>query len=155
MAADTIDVTAFYKKGVGAKTKGYLKNDTSGEIKKFMFNPSSLEFTKSASYSEIASPGLNYPLTQYVRGNSFAFTLPLYIYDRAYTGAVKEWEDYLNKFLPPKENSMSYTKPDSVTVVMGSFIHTCVLESMQVQYTDFNSDLEPIEATLTLSLKVV
>lgn len=149
------EVTAMYKKGVGAKTKGYLKNGSTGEIKKFMFNPSSLDFTKSAVYSEVSSPGLNYPMTQYVRGNSFSFQLPLYIYDRPFSGAVKEWEDYLKKFLPPQENTTTYSKPDFVTVVMGSFIQNCVVESLQVQYTDFNSDLEPTEAMLTLSLKVV
>lgn len=149
------EVTAMYKKGAGAKTKGYLKNGSTGEIKKFMFNPSSLEFTKSAVYSEVSSPGLNYPMTQYVRGSSFGFSLPLYIYDRPFSGAVKEWEDYLSKFVPPKENTATYTKPDFVTVVMGSFIQNCVVESLQVQYTDFNGDLEPTEAMLTLSLKVV
>lgn len=148
-------VSAYQKKGAGAKTKGYIKNASNGVIKHFMFNPESLQFTRSATYSETSSPGLSYPVTQYVSGNSTAFQVPLYIYDRAYTGAVKEWEAFLSDFLPPETNGIAYTKPDMLTIVMGSFIKNCVLESLDVNYTDFNSDLEPTEATLTLSLKVV
>lgn len=148
-------VSAYHKKGAGAKTKGYIKNTSNGSIKHFMFNPEVLQYTRSATYSEVASPGLSYPLTQYVRGNSIAFQIPLYIYDRAYTGAVKEWEAFLSAFLPPEVNNITYKKPDMLTLVMGSFIKNCVLESLDINYSDFNSDLEPTEATLTLSLKVV
>lgn len=152
--SDTV-ATAYHPKGKGAKTKGYIKNASSGIIKNFMFNPESLQYMKSATYSETSSPGLSYPLTQYVRGNSITFSIPLYIYDRSYTGAVKEWEAFLSAFLPPEINGTTYTKPDMLTLVMGSFIKNCVLESLDINYTAFNSDLEPTEATLTLGLRVV
>lgn len=139
----------------GAKTKGYIKNKTTGEIKNFMFNPAELDFDRSATYSEISSPGLSYPLTQYVRGNPIVFTIPIYIYDRPYSGAVSDWEKFLDAFVPPTENTSGYIKPNEMLVVMGSFIRNCVAESVNVHYSSFTQDLLPDEATITLSLRQV
>lgn len=139
----------------GAKTKGYIKNVVTGEIKSFMFNPSELEFQRSATYSEIASPGLSYPITQYVRGNILTFSVPLYIYDRPYSNEVETWEQFLNSFVPPTVNDSGYTKPDEMLFVMGNFIRNCVLESLNTHYISFTSDLLPDEATFTLNLRQV
>lgn len=40
-------------------------------------------------------------------------------------------------------------------VCMGSFIRECVVESLEVHYTDFNAALNPTEATFTLQLRQV
>lgn len=40
-------------------------------------------------------------------------------------------------------------------VCMGSFIRECVVESLEVHYTDFNEALNPTEATFTLQLRQV
>lgn len=145
----------YHKYSSGAKTKGYIKNKNTGVIKSFLFNPSELSFERGATYAEITSPGLSYPVTQYVRGNAIAFSVPLYIYDKPYSGKVKEWEDFLNTFVPPTVNSSGYTKPDELLFVMGNFIRSCVIESLGTQYTSFNSDLLPNEATFTLNLRQV
>lgn len=144
-----------HKYSSGAKTKGYIKNKVTGEIKSFMFNPSELEFERSATYSEISAPGLSYPITQYVRGNILTFSVPLYIYDRPYSGEVKLWEDFLNKFVPPTVNTSGYTKPDEMLFVMGDFIRNCVVESLTTHYTSFTGNLIPNEATFTLNLRQV
>lgn len=139
----------------GAKTKGYIKNKVTGKTKSFLFNPSELTFSREATYSETSSPGLSYPLTQYVRGNLLTFSLPLYIYDKPYSGLVSKWETFLNSFVPPTTNNSSYTKPNDLMVCMGSFIRECVVESLEVHYTDFNEALNPTEATFTLQLRQV
>lgn len=144
-----------HKYSSGAKTKGYIKNKVTGEIKSFMFNPSELEFERSATYSEISAPGLSYPITQYVRGNILTFSVPLYIYDRPYSGEVKLWEDFLNKFVPPTVNTSGYTKPDEMLFVMGDFIRSCVADSLTTHYTSFTGNLIPNEATFTLNLRQV
>lgn len=144
-----------HKYTAGAKIKGYIKNKNSGVIKNFMFNPAELSFERSATYSEISSPGLSYPITQYVRGNIMTFSVPLYIYDRPYSGAVKEWEDFLSCFVPPTENTSGYVKPDEMLFVMGTFIRNCIAESINTQYTSFTSELLPDEATITLNLRQV
>lgn len=139
----------------GAKTKGYIKNKSTGVIKSFMFNPSELEFERSATYSEISSPGLSYPVTQYVRGNILTFSVPLYIYDKPYSGEVESWEEFLNSFVPPTINTSGYTKPDEMLFVMGNFIRNCVVDSLGTHYTSFTEDLSPNEATFTLNLRQV
>lgn len=142
-----------HKYSSGAKVKGYIKNNISGEKKSFYFNPSELSFERGASYKEFSSPGLNYPLFSYVKGNSTAFNVPLKIIDKSNEGLIQSWEDFLSKFLPPTENNGVYFKPDDLTFVMGNFICECILESLNTQYEDFNEDLYPIECTLTLNLR--
>lgn len=139
----------------GAKTKGYIKNRVTGETKSFLFNPSELSFSRGATYSETSSPGLSYPLTQYVRGNLITFNVPLYIYDKPYSGLVLEWESFLNNFVPPTINDSSYIKPNDLLICMGSFIRECVMESLETHYTEFNVALDPTEATFTLQLRQV
>lgn len=145
----------YHKYSSGAKTKGYIKNKNTGVLKSFMFNPSELSFDRGATYAEISAPGLSYPITQYVRGNIITFSVPLYIYDKPYSGKVKEWEDFLNSFVPPTVNTGGYTKPNEMLFVMGDFIRSCVVETLGTHYTSFNSDLLPNEATFTLSLRQV
>lgn len=148
-------MSAYHLYNSGASTKGYLKNNNTGDKLSFMFNPSSLSFSQGATYSEITSPGMSYPLTQYVRGNSHAFELPLYVYDRPSGDEIKVWESFLQRLIPPEINSAEYLQPDTVKVVLGTFIKDCVVENLNTEYTHFTPDLEPDEATFTLSLKVV
>lgn len=147
--------TNTHRYAAGAKTKGYIKNTSTGEIKSFMFNPSELEFSRGATYSEIASPGLSYPLTQYVRGNAIEFSVTLKIYDRPYTGEVGKWEQFFASFIPPTDNSIPFQKPEGMTFVMGSFIRDCVITSLNTKYTSFTGDLLPDEAEFTLNLRQV
>lgn len=144
-----------HKYTAGAKTKGYIKNNATGELKKFMFNPSELEFSRAATYAETASPGLNYPLTQYVRGNAIEFPVTLIIYDRPYSGEIQKWEEFLASFIPPTDNSVQFSKPAGMTFVMGNFIRDCVITSLDTKYTSFTSDLLPDEAEFTLNLRQV
>ena len=148
-------VSTKHKYSAGAKTKGYIKNNSTGDIMSFMFNPSELEFSRSATYSEIASPGLSYPLTQYVRGNAIEFSVPLKVYDRPFTGEVQKWESFFENFVPPTDNSIPFVKPADLTFVMGNFIRTCVISSIGTHYTSFTADLLPDEAEFTLNLRQV
>lgn len=144
-----------HKYASGAKTKGYLKNTDDNKIKYFYFNPTELEWERSATYQEIASPGLSYPLFNYVRGNSIPFSISLKVIDKPHTGAIAEWEEFLSNFLPPTINNGSYKKPKEVIVVMGDFLRECILESLNTKYEDFNEDLLPTECTFTLNLRQV
>lgn len=144
-----------HKKASGAKTKGYIKNNNSGDKLFFYFNPSELEWTRSATYQEISSPGLSYPLFNYVKGESTAFNLPLKVIDNPSSGLISTWEDFLNRLLPPTTNSSTYRKPDEVTIVMGSFIRECVVESLTTKYEMWDENLIPTECTFTVSLRQV
>lgn len=137
----------------GAKVKGYLKNNVTGLKKSFYFNPSELSYERGATYQEFSSPGLNYPLFSYVKGNSTPFSVPLKIFDKTGKGLISEWETYLSAFLPPLINNGTFSKPDDMTFVMGTFICECFLESLTTDYEDFNEDLVPTECTFTLNLR--
>ena len=140
----------------GAKNKGYIQNQVTLEKKAFMYNPPEVSFSNSASYSEISAPGMVYPLFQFVKGNSMSFSCPLYFYDKPRTGIIKEWESFLNKFLPPDHaynNYKNFTKPPHLLIAMGGLVKICVLESLDVRYTEFDVLLQPTEATFTLNLR--
>ena len=65
-----------------AKTKGYLKNLSSGSIMKFQFNPETFSYSRGVSFSEIISPGMAYPRTQYTHGNAKTFSIDLFFFNR-------------------------------------------------------------------------
>lgn len=141
----------------GAKHKGYIENQVTMEKKSFMFNPPEISFSRGVTYSEIASPGMSYPLFQFVKGESMSFNFPLYFYDKPYTGVIKEWLTFLNEFLPPeytyRKDLNNFTKPPHLIIAMGGFVKRCAMESLDTKYTDFNSSLLPTEATFTLGLR--
>lgn len=153
--ATFLNFSKMHKYSSGAKTKGYLKNNNTGEKLMFYFNPTELEWDRGATYQEISSPGLSYPLFNYVRGNSIPLNVPLKVIDNPSTGLINKWEKFLAKLLPPTTNSSTYRKPDEVTFVMGNFIRECVLENLNTKYEDWNENLVPTECTFTLSLRQV
>lgn len=148
-----VTLATVHKYSSGAKVKGYLKNNSTSNKKFFYFNPNELSFERSATYQEFSSPGLNYPLFSYVKGNSTAFSVPLKVIDKSNEGLIEEWENFLADFLPPDTNDGTFNKPSELTFVMGTFICECFLESLGTSYEDFNEDLKPIECTFTLNLR--
>ena len=139
--------------GRGARTKGYILNGVKGEKRLFLYNPSEISFSRSANYSEIKSPGLSNPLTQYINGNSMQFKFPLFLYDKPYSGLIPNWQRFLDNFLPPDWNNINFKKPDWLMIAMGNFIHRCVVMSIDYSYTEFNQTLYPTVGTITLNLK--
>jgi hypothetical protein len=56
----------------------YFKNLETGKELKVQFNPAELSFNKTAQFAEIAIPGLDSPLLQYIRGGNETLTLELF-----------------------------------------------------------------------------
>lgn len=144
-----------HKMKAGAKFKGWIKNNDTGDKKSFQFNPSSLQYGRSATYSEISSPGMAYPNTQFIRGNYQTFSIELFMYDRPCTGKIRSFEKFLNKFLTSQTNSKKNKRPPSMTICMGYFIKKCVMESLDVSVDMFDDSGNPTQATFTLSLTQV
>ena len=142
-------------KKTGAKFKGWIKNNDTGGKKSFQYNPTSLEYSRSATYSEISSPGMAYPSTQYVKGEYQTFSVELFMYDRPCTGKIRTFEKFLNGFLPAQKNSKKNKRPPSMTLCMGYFIKKCILESLTVSIETFDDTGKPTQARFTLSLKQV
>lgn len=140
---------------VGAKTKGWIKNNTTGVLKSFQFNPSGLQYSRSASYVEVSAPGMSYPNTQYVKGDLREFSVELFMYDVPSTGLISDYEEFLNSFLPPETNTKGYSKPPEMTFCFGYFIRKCVLSSLDTSVERFDSEGKAVQARFTLNLRQV
>ena len=58
--------------------KAYFKNLETGENFRVQFNPTELNLSKSAQFAEIAIPGLDAPVQQFVRGGTETLTVELF-----------------------------------------------------------------------------
>lgn len=139
----------------GARQKGYLKNLDTGVILKFQYNPENFEYSRGATYVEIVAPGMSYPHTQYVHGNSRTFPIELFLFDKPYTGVYKTYKDFLEGLLPPEKNSSEYTKPPIVLFVYGHFIKKCVLEELSIKVEEYWKWGRPTMARFNLTLRQV
>lgn len=139
----------------GAKLKGWIKNNDNGKIMPFQFNPTTLDYSRGASYSESSAPGMPYPITQFIKGESRSFTIPLFLYDDPYKGVIDEYIKFFEEALPPEVNSVSYTRPPELTICYGYFIKKCVLENLSISILTFDSNQKPVMADISLQLKQV
>lgn len=139
----------------GAKTKGYIKNNVTGKTESFQYNPTTLEYSRGTTYSEIVAPGMPYPITQYTHGNAREFSVVLFMNDNPCTGKIKKFEKFLSSFLTPEKNKKGYTKPPDMTFCMGYFIKKCVLVDLAVAVDMFDSEGKATQATFTLQLRQV
>ena len=139
----------------GAKIKGYIKNLDSGKVMKFQYNPETFEYSRGATYSEIVAPGISYPTTQYVHGNSRSFPIELFLYDKPSTGVINKQKAFFEKLLPPESNSRKYTKPPTLLFAYGDFIKECVLEEFGVKIEEYDKRGNPTMARFNLSLRQV
>lgn len=140
---------------ISAKTKGWIKNNETGELKKFQFNPTDLSYSRKASYEDISAPGMAYPEAQFVKGEARIFSVNLFFYDNPNTGVINKYMKFLNSFLPPETNRSGYTRPPTMTFCFGYFIRRCVLEDLSTLIELFDEDGEPIQASFTLQLRQV
>lgn len=141
--------------GIGAKTKAYFINNDTKETFKVQFNPEKYDISKSINFGESSSPGMNIPITTYIGGTAWTTSPALYFHDRGGTGIITKAENFFKKFIPPSSNSISFTKPPTLTYAYGSRVMKCILLSYSLEVTLFDANLVPIEANIKLSLKEV
>lgn len=145
---------------------------TDFEIYDIQYNPTELSFDKQVQIAEIAIPGLDSPIQQFIRGNAERLTLELFC-DSTEQGiglgahSVTEQTDkffQLVKILP-KEHAppiVTFTwnhkfPGDSIGETWGgsqrrtSF--TGVAESVKQRFTMFSPEGVPLRATVTLVLR--
>lgn len=138
-----------------AKTRCYIiRNDTNKRLT-FQFNPTSIPYSRSANYTTIDSPGMSYPLTQYVGGNVREFSFEVFYYDNPYSGKINKARKFLEGLLPPEKNKKSFTKPPTFTFAYGYFVRTLVLEQLDVNDEWLNEDGQPLMTRFTLTVRQV
>lgn len=146
-------------------------SETEFEIYDVQFNPTELSFDKQAQLAEIAIPGLDAPLQQFVRGNAEKLTLELFcdttehgigIGAKSVTAQTDKFYQ-LVKILPERHAPPVVTflwnqhfPGDSLGEAWGNQrrnTFTGVAESVRQRFTMFSTEGIPLRATVTLVLR--
>ena len=138
-----------------AKTRCYIIRDDNNKKLTFQFNPESVPYSRGANYSSIESPGMSYPLTQYVGGQVREFSFEVFYYDNPHSGKINKARKFLEKLLPPERNKSSFTKPPSFTFAYGYFVRKLVLVNLDVNDEWLDSDGQPLMTRFTLTVRQV
>lgn len=138
-----------------AKTRCYvIRNDNNKKLT-FQFNPETVPYSRGANYSTIESPGMSYPLTQYVGGQVREFSFEVFYYDKPYTGKINTARKFLEGLLPPETNKKGFTKPPSFTFAYGYFVRKLVLLNLDVNDEWLNDKGQPLMTRFTLTVRQV
>lgn len=121
----------------------------------FQFNPTSIPYGRGANYVSVESPGMSYPLTQYVGGQAREFSFDAFYYDKPYSGKIDTARKFLEGLLPPESNTASFTKPPTFTLAYGYFVKTYVLLNLDVNDEWINENGHPIMTRFTLTVRQV
>ncbi|MEM9369906.1 MAG: hypothetical protein AAGA26_01985 [Pseudomonadota bacterium] len=146
-----------------------LEGNMIGDPMVVEYAPAELSFTKAAQYSDVAIPGLEQPLVQFVRGDAETLSLELF-FDSTQDGtgteatAVTEKVEEFHKLVRIKG---SLHTPPLVKVSWGDDFpgttmgetetagetFTAVVLSVGRRFTLFNPDGKPLRAVVSLALK--
>lgn len=146
----------------------YCKEKSKHPLIYAQYNPEKLEYGISATYSEMNSPGMNYPVFQFVRGNSHEFQLELFMYEgRGGTGHyIRTLQKWFEECLPPQGNNPGKHKkgkkkgkykkyvtfdPPIINVRVGYYKFKSVLKDMHVSDEWLNENGKPIMTKLSLT----
>lgn len=137
-----------------AKTKCYFINDATGAKHEVQFNPEGMPYSRSANFTDINSPGMAYPLTQFTGGNTREVSLKLFYYDPN-GSKITSARKFFNALMPPEKNTNTFTKPPSFTFAYGYFVKKYVLVELEVDDAMLNSDGIPTMTYFTLKMKQI
>lgn len=142
--------------GKGVKTKGYIMNSDTREMKSFIYNPEEYEYSYSTEYAVVKPPGSPHPLYQFVGGNERTITTTLLIDGREIgPRTVWEWNIFLGAFHPANRGFNSFNPPPTAIFAIGWFVKRVIIADLTWRYTMFDKDLNPTRAELGLTMNVV
>jgi hypothetical protein len=145
-----------------------------GEVE-VQFNPNELTFNKSAQFAEVAIPGLDAPILQFVRGQSETMNVDLFfdttedgLLDEAFPVTLRTDLFYQlikidrDTHTPPVcrfvwgDYGFAGSQMDGRWESQNASRHNgfqCVVESVRQRFTMFSTNGLPLRATLTVTLK--
>lgn len=146
-----------------------LKKKPIGEAFEVSYNPTEYGLSKGAQFAEIAIPGLDSPILQFVRGENERLSLELF-FDTTEDGTGPNATPVTTKvdqFYRLVQIDGDLHAPPIVRLTWGDHFpglttdknerpipaFDCVVESVDRQFTLFNSDGVPLRATVTLALR--
>ncbi|MCA9903679.1 MAG: LysM peptidoglycan-binding domain-containing protein [Anaerolineae bacterium] len=120
-----------------------------------MFNPTEYSLTKGAQIAEIAIPGLDSPILQFVRGQNARLTVDLF-FDTTDSGMDNNARDVRDETTPFFELVRIQPKthaPPRIEFVWGSLRFKAIVESINQKFTLFAPNGNPLRATLTMTMR--
>lgn len=138
-----------------AKTRCYIIRNDTNERLTFQFNPTSIPYGRGVNYSTIDSPGMSYPLTQYVGGQVREFSFEVFYYDNPYSGKINTARKFLENLLPPETNKADFIKPPTFTFAYGYFVRTLVLTHLEVNDDWLDNYGRPLSTRFVLTVRQV
>jgi hypothetical protein len=139
--------------------KAYLETERKERIP-CLFNPAELALSLSNSWDAEPKPGQQTPSLQYRGGGSGTLDLELFFDTTAEGGPVTTYTDKLVNLmkidtkLPGYDKKKQNGRPGWVKFHWGKF-HSfrCVIDRLDVRFTYFATDGQPLRATVGLALK--
>jgi len=161
----------------------FFKNLDTGEAIKVQFNPTDLTFNKTAQFAEIAIPGLDSPVLQFIRGGNETLTVELFfdttaggmgVGARSVTGRVNRFYALVKQnrdtHAPPKclftwgvpgmeapNGGVAEDSPNPTEqfgpVSNAPFWFTCVIESIDRKFLLFSPEGVPLRARVTVKMR--
>lgn len=144
-----------HPKGTGALIKGSLTNLETSTTMYFQFNPEEIKYSRSAEYSSIKSPGMQYPTFYFVNGGEKTFTLELFMYDNPSKGKIKRYEKFFETLLPAEDSTNAFKKPSEALYVLGNDAFKVVLNSFEVKHEMWDKYMNPTQSRFTMSFTKV
>lgn len=138
-----------------AKTRCWFLNNQTGRFLVTQFNPTSVPYSRGATYSEIKSPGMSYPLTQFTGGTASEFSIKLFYYDKPYSGKIPSARRFFESLLPPEKNSVFFKKPPTFRFSYGYMVKTLVLLDLAVNDKWMDKYGRPIITEFSLKVRQV
>jgi hypothetical protein len=125
------------------------------------FNPTEYTTDRDTSFAEVAIPGLNAPVLQYVRGNGSKTNVELFfdITDKMVNGQVSDGSSVYGTYVQVLEQLMlqdpTSHAPPRVSLVWGSMViqSQCVATSKAVTYTLFDVTGAPVRAMVKMGFR--
>ncbi|MGA7413984.1 MAG: LysM peptidoglycan-binding domain-containing protein [Bryobacteraceae bacterium] len=115
-----------------------------------LFNPSQYGIDKSNQIAEIAVPGLEAPILQYVHGNTRSLSMELFFDTYEEQGDVR---DHTNRIYGLLRINPETHVPPICKITWGGFSFTGVLDHVSGKFTLFVADGTPVRATLNVVFK--
>src|SRR5262249_23575157 len=121
------------------------------------FNPTEYTLSKGAQIAEIAIPGIDSPILQFVRGQNEKLTLELF-FDTTQTGMGAEPVQDVRDLTPPvyqlvKMQGNTHAIPRIRFVWGKGLSFRAIVESVQQKFTVFNPAGVPLRASLAVSFR--
>jgi hypothetical protein len=137
--------------------KAYIQNVATRDIMEFQYNPPEFNDKLGVEYAQLDSPGMSAPMFQYIGGKARSVTFELFLdaYEDPERMMVRTPIAFLHSFVPPADAGKSFSPPPTLIFAWGWFVKRCILNDLDINYTMFDSQLNPIRATVGVTLTIL